>query len=67
MNLEEPARRALARIVIGSIGPTTSERLRELGLAPDLEAVHPKMGFLVNEIAERAAELLRKKRGSLSV
>lgn len=62
MNLEEPVRRAFARILVGSIGPTTSERLRELGLAPDLEPAHPKMGFLVNEAAERAAVLLRQKR-----
>lgn len=63
MNLEEPVRRAFARIVIGSIGPTTSERLREAGLAPDIVAPHPKMGFLVNETAERAAALVAQKRG----
>ena len=53
---------ALGRGVVASIGPTTSEELREHGLAIDLEASHPKMGFLVREAAERGEELLRSKR-----
>lgn len=52
----------LRRMVVASIGPTTSEELRRHGLAPDLESSHPKMGFLVREAAERAGELLRGKR-----
>jgi uroporphyrinogen-III synthase len=62
MKLEEPLRRGLERMVIASIGPTTSEELRRRGLAADLEPSHPKMGFLVKETAERCAELLRHKR-----
>lgn len=62
MNLEEPLRRALPRVVVGSIGPTTSEALRLHGLAADLEPTHPKMGFLVKETAEQTAGLLRTKR-----
>ena len=50
-------------MVVASIGPTTSEELRQHGLAIDLEPSHPKMGFLVREAAERAAELLLAKRG----
>lgn len=61
-NIEENVRRGLWRIVIGSIGPVTSEVLREQGLAVDFEPPHPKMGFLVSEAAQRAPELLRKKR-----
>jgi len=34
-----------------------------VGLEPDLEASHPKMGILVTEAAERAAGLLAIKRG----
>jgi uroporphyrinogen-III synthase len=56
-------RRALSRVVVASIGPTTSERLREHGIVPDLEPSHPKMGFLVSEAAERSAEILHRKRG----
>jgi uroporphyrinogen-III synthase len=43
----------LRRIVIGSIGPTTTEALEEFGLTPAFEPSHPKMGFLVRETAER--------------
>jgi uroporphyrinogen-III synthase len=63
MNLEQEVRRAFAHIVVGSIGPMTSEELRQEGLAADFEPAHPKMGFLVNEAAQRAKELLEKKRG----
>ncbi|MGA7795180.1 MAG: uroporphyrinogen-III synthase [Candidatus Acidiferrales bacterium] len=62
MNEEDAMRRALSRMVVASIGPTTSERLREHGIAPDLEPAHPKMGYLVSEAAQRSAEILQKKR-----
>ena len=52
---------ALRNMVIASIGPTTSEALREAGIHPDLEPTHPKMGFLVQETAQRAADILRAK------
>jgi uroporphyrinogen-III synthase len=52
----------LRRMVVGSIGPTTSEELRQRGIQIDLESSHPKMGFLVREAAERSADLLRNKR-----
>jgi uroporphyrinogen-III synthase len=58
---EDAVRLALKRTVLASVGPTTSETLRELGLAPDFEPSHPKMGFLVNEIAARARQLLQLK------
>ena len=61
MRLEADVRRGLARAVIASIGPTTSEELRRHGLEPDLEASHPKMGLLVREAAERSVDLLRAK------
>lgn len=66
MKLEEPLRHAFARILVGSIGPTTSERLREQGLVPDIEPTHPKMGFLVKESAECSAVLLAQKRAKIS-
>jgi uroporphyrinogen-III synthase len=61
MGEEDALRRALARMVVASIGPTTSERLREFEIAPDLEPAHPKMGFLVSEAAQHSAEILKKK------
>ena len=62
MKQEEAVRRALSHMLIASIGPSTSERLREYGLTADIEPSHPKMGFLVNETAQRSAEILRQKR-----
>jgi uroporphyrinogen-III synthase len=62
MKEEDAMRRALSRMVVASIGPTTSERLREHGIAPDMEPAHPKMGYLVSETAQRSAEMLRQKR-----
>jgi uroporphyrinogen-III synthase len=66
MGLEQELRRGFARIVVGSIGPMTSEELREQGIPADFEPAHPKMGFLVNEAAQRGAELVRRKRGNIS-
>jgi uroporphyrinogen-III synthase len=62
MNEEDALRRALSRMIVASIGPTTSERLREYGIAPDMEPTHPKIGYLVSEAAQRCAEILRQKR-----
>ena len=44
---------ALKKMVVASIGPTTSDSLRDAGVTPTFEASHPKMGFLVREAAER--------------
>jgi uroporphyrinogen-III synthase len=62
MNIESAVRKAFARLVVGSIGPVTSEALREHGLPVDFEPQHPKMGFLIGEAAQRAPELLKRKR-----
>ena len=62
MNEEDALRRALARMLVASIGPTTSERLREFGIAPDMEPTHPKMGYFVGEAAQRSGEILQIKR-----
>jgi uroporphyrinogen-III synthase len=64
MKQEEALRRALSRMLVASIGPTTSERLREVGIAPDIEPTHPKMGYLVMETAQRSAEMLSQKRAA---
>ena len=61
--MEDAARGALKRMVIASVGPTTSETLAELGIAVDFEPSHPKMGFLVNESAANAARILAGKSG----
>lgn len=66
MCLDADVRRELARTVIASIGPTTSEALTSHGLVADLEASHPKIGVLVREAAERSAGLLQAKRSRLN-
>jgi uroporphyrinogen decarboxylase len=52
---------ALGKVVVASVGPTCSETLVEHEIAIDLEPAHPKMGPLVQEAAECAKEILRKK------
>ena len=64
MKLEAEVREAFARILVGSIGPVTSEELRAHAIPVDFEPSHPKMGFLVNELAQRSNESLRKKRAA---
>ena len=62
MRQDEAVRDGLRRMVVASIGPTTTDELRNQGVAVDLEASHPKMGFLVREAAERSPDLIRLKR-----
>ena len=62
MGLSGAVIKGLRKCVVASIGPTTSEELRERGTDPDMESSHPKMGFLVREAAERAGGLLKAKR-----
>jgi uroporphyrinogen decarboxylase len=54
---------ALERVVVASVGPTCSETLAAHGIGIDVEPVHPKMGPLVQETAQRAKEILKKKSG----
>jgi uroporphyrinogen-III synthase len=60
--LEGALKEGLGRMVIASIGPTTTETLEEFGLTPDITPTHPKMGFLVKETAEQASAILGGKR-----
>jgi uroporphyrinogen-III synthase len=59
---KDALRAGLENVVKASIGPTTSEVLRRYGLSIDLEASHPKMGFLVKEAAEQSEALLQRNR-----
>jgi uroporphyrinogen-III synthase len=52
---------AARRCVIGSIGPTASETIREHGLPVDVEAVPTRMGQLVRQTLEAAPALLAGK------
>jgi uroporphyrinogen-III synthase len=61
MGIEDEVRHHLHRLVIASIGPIASEELRRQGLQIDLEPSHPKMGFLVKEVAEQCGPMLEAK------
>ncbi len=52
---------ACKRLIIASIGPTASERLRSHGLQVDFEPSHGKMGILVKETSEQTQALTQKK------
>lgn len=58
----EPFKRACEKLVVASIGPTASERIRSHGLSVDFEPSHGKMGILVKETSEQAQRLLATKR-----
>lgn len=61
MKLRDEVVRALARVVVASIGPVTSAGLQEAGIHVDMEPSHPKMGFLVKEAAEQSGKIRRGK------
>jgi uroporphyrinogen decarboxylase len=61
LNLETELVAALRQTVVASIGPTTSEKLRELNIDVDFEPSHPKMGHLVHETAAASSRLVEHK------
>lgn len=62
MGLRPELEKALRRIVVVSVGPTTTQELRHYGIQPDFEPSRPRMGFLVNEAAQYAKKMLASKR-----
>jgi len=61
LGLEAELEEQLGRCAIASIGPTTSETLRELGIPVDIEPEHPKMGPLVAAAAAGSQRILARK------
>jgi uroporphyrinogen decarboxylase len=66
LSLEQPLRDALKKMVVASVGPTTSEMLREHDLSVDIEPEHPKMGPLIAAAAEKSADILQQHRIGVS-
>jgi uroporphyrinogen decarboxylase len=66
LGLEDDVREGMHNAVVASIGPTTSERLREEELPVDLEPEHPKMGHLVTAAAAQSGAILRRKQAIVS-
>jgi len=58
----EPFRAALNKMVVASIGPTASERLRHHDWPIDFEPSHPKMGILVKETSKQTIAILKNKK-----
>jgi uroporphyrinogen-III synthase len=64
LGLSERLRAGLARVVVASVGPLTSETLQGVGFRPDIEPEHPKLGHLVLALGAEAATKLALKRAS---
>ncbi|MEQ8837442.1 MAG: uroporphyrinogen decarboxylase, partial [Lacipirellulaceae bacterium] len=64
LDLETDVRHAFQKTVVASIGPTTSEVLRDHQLPVDFEPSHPKLGHLISESAQESATLIGKKNRS---
>lgn len=62
LGVDQELHAAMQRVVLCSIGPTTTDGLRNHGLTADLEPSHPKMGHLVIEASQQSNELLERKR-----
>jgi uroporphyrinogen-III synthase len=61
LGIADDFRAAARRIVVASIGPTTSEALQEGGLAMSFEPSHSKMGHLVVEGCDHARTILAQR------
>ncbi len=57
-----PLRDALNRIVVASVGPDCSEAIRSFDVTVDIEPESPKMGPLVQTVANNARRILDAKR-----
>jgi uroporphyrinogen decarboxylase len=62
LELTDQVRQRVAETVVASVGPTTSQSLRDHQWPVDIEPDRPKMGTLVVEAARQSHELLARKR-----
>jgi len=62
MNCVPDLIRGFRSVAVISVGPTTTAELLHYGITPDFEPSRPKLGFLVNEAAQYAAQVLQQKR-----
>jgi uroporphyrinogen decarboxylase len=62
LGVSESLHQGLKQTVVGSIGPTTSDMLKDHEIAVDVEPEHPKMGPLVMAAAEKSADIVARKR-----
>jgi len=64
MGAKDGLLKGIRETVVLSIGPSTTEELARVGISPDLEPSHPRMGILIHEGAGRARDLLKRKRSA---
>jgi uroporphyrinogen-III synthase len=62
MGAKDGLLKAMRKTIVLSIGPSTTDELARIGVRPDLEPSHPRMGILIHEGAARASDLLKAKR-----
>ncbi len=62
MGEREGLLQSLKRMVIVSVGPSTTEELLRQGISPDFQPSHPKMGILVAEAARVVPGMIEGKR-----
>lgn len=62
MEKEKDLRKAMRRSVVASIGPLTSEALRRNDMDVDFVPSKSKMAIMIQELAQTAADLLRRKK-----
>ena len=55
LGIDAAVHNVLKNTTVASIGPDTSDTLREFGIEASMEPSHPKLGLLVKEAAEYAA------------
>ena len=65
MGLAKQVRGGLAQAVVASIGPDTSETLRQLELPIDFEPEHSAMGQLIAAAADRAGRIVGEQSGAV--
>ena len=62
LGVADAVRRQFERMAVVSVGPTTSETLRDHDLPVDIEPEHPKMGPMVLAAARRSRDVIEAKR-----
>lgn len=61
LGAEKEFRSALKKVLLVSVGPTTTEALNREGLSAGFEPTHPKMGTMAKELSEQAPKLFASR------
>jgi uroporphyrinogen-III synthase len=61
LKLADKLKHSFSKIVVASVGPDCTEALRSFGISVDIQPESPKMGPLVQALADRATAVLKTK------